>query len=362
LIVKNLHAASSQAIDVAFREAADRLAEPMLVVAPDGEIHEANRRFLDLTGLPRESLRGRRLTDFSAQDADAVAAYLRLCARTPHMTLGRLVLSTVQGPRGMRCEGFLLRARQQHAGPLVLLRLSDDDAQLRPFAELKVHIMQLRREVQARRALEDELREVNRRLEAVNADLERLARTDELTGIANRRRFEEQFAEEYRRAQRAGTPLSLLMIDVDKFKQFNDHLGHQAGDRCLKRLATVIKRGLRRGGDSAARYGGEEFVVLLPQTDADGALQRARHFLDSVARLGIRHPHSPVADCVTVSIGVATVTPVKAGKSGPSHLLLAADRALYRAKRAGRNRISLHQPDPTGGNRPPRRSSGQAIR
>jgi diguanylate cyclase (GGDEF)-like protein len=360
--MRDASSADPGALDIAFGEAADRLNEPMLVVSTAGEIREANRRFRELVGLAGAELRGQALGALLSPDGDALRDYLRLCARPPHMTLGRLVLRTAHGDRGMRCEGFLLRARRPDSAPMVLLRLAEDNAQSRPFAELRVHVLQLTREVRARRELAEELRKANERLAALNADLMRVARTDDLTGIANRRFFEEQFEEEYRRAARDGTSLSLLMIDVDKFKQFNDHLGHQAGDRCLKRIATVIRRGLRRGGDSGARFGGEEFVVLLPHTDAEGALQRARHFLEAIARLGIRHPHSPVAGIVTVSIGVASVVPSRLGKSGASHLLLAADKALYRAKRAGRNRIGVHTEKDPEHKKPAARAGRQAIR
>jgi diguanylate cyclase (GGDEF)-like protein len=176
-----------------------------------------------------------------------------------------------------------------------------------------------------------------RALAAANLALERLATTDALTGIANRRVFEERLASEAARAEREGRTLSLLMIDVDHFKAYNDALGHQAGDGCLRRIAELAAAHAGRAGDLAARWGGEEFAVLLVGTGAEGTLAVAEKVRAAVAQLAIPHPASPVAAVVTISIGAATVRALPG--MAPATLVAAADAALYEAKRAGRNRV-----------------------
>jgi diguanylate cyclase (GGDEF)-like protein len=171
---------------------------------------------------------------------------------------------------------------------------------------------------------------------AQNRLLQHLLSTDSLTGIANRRHFDHMLREEWRRCARNGTPLSLLMIDVDYFKRYNDYLGHVQGDECLRRLAAILTRVGRRPGDLVARYGGEEFVYLLPDTNAEGAVEVAERLRADVQAAGISHPASPLGLCVTVSIGVASAQPPAGALND---LVALADRALYVAKEEGRNRI-----------------------
>jgi diguanylate cyclase (GGDEF)-like protein len=166
--------------------------------------------------------------------------------------------------------------------------------------------------------------------------LRQLAMTDGLTGVANRRNFDEALEKEWRRCERARQPVSLIMADVDHFKAYNDNYGHQAGDSCLAAVAAAMGGCVRRPPDMVARYGGEEFVVLLPQEDADGAAAVAERILDRVRGLGIDHAHSSCAKHVTVSLGVATMMPAR--DRFPAGLVAAADSALYRAKETGRNR------------------------
>jgi diguanylate cyclase (GGDEF)-like protein len=165
-----------------------------------------------------------------------------------------------------------------------------------------------------------------------------LAMIDPLTRIANRRRFDSFFATEWQRGQRNGTPVSLLMIDVDHFKLFNDALGHAAGDACLQQVAAVIQQHAARPADLAARYGGEEFVVLFGETPAEAAAALAESIRGSVEALRIANPRSPTSGWVTVSVGVAGTVP--SHDQSVCGLLLAADRRLYEAKEAGRNRVA----------------------
>jgi diguanylate cyclase (GGDEF)-like protein len=164
------------------------------------------------------------------------------------------------------------------------------------------------------------------------ADLLReLAFVDGLTGVHNRRHFDERFAAEARRAQRTRSPLAVLMCDVDHFKHYNDHFGHLAGDDCLRRIASALRACLRRPTDLLARYGGEEFVCLLPDTDLAGAIGVAQLMEDAVRGLALPHPGAE--GCVTISLGVSA-SPHAQG------LVEAADKALYLAKAAGRSRVS----------------------
>lgn len=164
-----------------------------------------------------------------------------------------------------------------------------------------------------------------------------LACTDELTSLMNRRHFNTLFHQEWLRGQRNHSPLSLIMIDVDHFKAFNDHYGHPAGDTCLQAVAQVLKQGLRVPTDVAARFGGEEFVVLLPDTDAEGALDVAQRLNQQVMALAIPHARSKTLPTVTISLGIATCIPSEI--SSELALLQCADKELYLAKQQGRNQV-----------------------
>ncbi len=174
--------------------------------------------------------------------------------------------------------------------------------------------------------------------------LHKMAYIDGLTGIANRRHFDETLDLEWRRCCRSGSPLSLLMIDVDHFKRYNDFYGHLKGDSCLQHVATVLRTGLSRAHDLAARYGGEEFACLLPECDLAGASAVAESLLQSIRRLGIHHQDSPVSDILTFSVGVASCIPDTNGQ--PADLIARADAHLYAAKAAGRNQMCNGLPKP----------------
>ena len=176
------------------------------------------------------------------------------------------------------------------------------------------------------------------RLQLANRELELLATSDSLTGVANRRMFDEHLEREWRRMLREESWLSLILCDIDYFKRYNDNYGHQAGDACLQRVATAIGDAVRRPGDLVARYGGEEFAVILPNTNRTGALQVAEAIRMSVRELGIPHSASGVAWMVTLSLGAATAFPSPNGE--PEMLIAAADEALYEAKAKGRDRLA----------------------
>jgi len=168
--------------------------------------------------------------------------------------------------------------------------------------------------------------------------LRQMARVDALTGLANRRHFDETLDSEWRRCTRSGTPLSLMIIDLDHFKLFNDHYGHQAGDSCLQQVSACLKAGFARSHDLVARYGGEEFVCVMPETSLEGAEAKARVLEKAVRALRIPHEKSAVADgIVTISLGVAVAMP-NVGEECAA-LILCADRSLYMAKDAGRGQV-----------------------
>ena len=167
-----------------------------------------------------------------------------------------------------------------------------------------------------------------------NYDLQQLATLDGLTQVANRRYFEEYLYQTWWKCERDSKPLALIMCDIDHFKLYNDHYGHQVGDRCLKDVVVSIEQSLR-DSDLVARYGGEEFIVVLPNTDQTGAYHVAERICQTVAALGIEHQESLTADVVTVSCGVSSVK--AQSQLSPVDLITSADRALYLAKAEGRN-------------------------
>lgn len=185
---------------------------------------------------------------------------------------------------------------------------------------------------------EHSLRINQKRLEEANTRLQRLATEDGLTGIANRRMFDVQLSEEWKRARRSHQPLSLILLDVDHFKKFNDSFGHQRGDECLIEVARVLRESCRRPADLVARYGGEEFAALLPETELEGAKRIAERIRAAVVELEIANPQAPHG-FITVSLGLVSA---RYGNEwqGTSQIIEAADQELYRAKQRGRNQVS----------------------
>lgn len=204
---------------------------------------------------------------------------------------------------------------------------------VRRLLETKWAMAELQRQIEAKHQLTEKLEEANR-------ELERLASVDGLTQIANRRCFDEYLEREWKRLQREQAPLSLIMCDIDYFKKYNDTYGHQSGDECLQQVADAIHQAVRRPADQVARYGGEEFSVILPNTEAEGALEVAQTIGDRVKSLMIPHAGSLVSKFVTLSLGVASFIPNF--ELSPHILITSADVALYQAKLAGRDRAELN--------------------
>ena len=207
--------------------------------------------------------------------------------------------------------------------------------------------LKLKQETDARKARESELvelttllTETNDKLKTANEQLGKMTMADGLTNLFNRRYFDETLEKEWKRMMRSSQPLSLLMIDIDYFKPYNDTYGHPQGDECLKQVAGVLRSVLKRPGDFVARYGGEEFAVVLPETNVEGATTKAQAMLDAITVLKLPHTASKVADHVTVSIGIATQ--ISIAGFAVSELIDCADQALYRSKKEGRNRLTVY--------------------
>lgn len=179
-----------------------------------------------------------------------------------------------------------------------------------------------------------------KQLEAANLELQRLASSDGLTLLANRRRFEEYFQQQWLQMAQEQLPLSLILGDIDFFKLYNDTYGHQAGDECLKAVAAVLTLAAKQQPDLVARYGGEEFAILLPNTNAESALQVAEEIRLEIAALKIVHEPSTVSQYITMSLGVASTIPES--NLNPAALISLADKALYQAKNEGRDRVSSY--------------------
>jgi len=236
------------------------------------------------------------------------------------------VLSTRDEAR-LKAHGFAVGANDY------LVKLPDQlelVARIRHHSRGYISLRQRDAALRSLRASQDELARAN-------LELQKLAALDCLTGIANRRRFDEAIAVEWQRARRQQGPLALLMCDVDCFKNYNDSLGHPAGDLCLKKTAAVLTGQLKRPADLVARYGGEEFAILLPDTDLAGALKLAEDCRRHLAQLALPHPGG-IDGVVTMSVGAASVSPAEGGSI--EILVAAADAALYDAKRSGRNRVA----------------------
>ncbi|MCQ4160633.1 diguanylate cyclase [Roseomonas sp. GC11] len=304
-----------------FRLIAENSGDVVALCDMDGTRRYVSPAAARVLGYPPEALVGRRVMEFVHPDdrdwVEAAAAALRGGERDASATY-----------RFLRPDGSWLwvdvRARTHG----------------RPGQGAAGYVAVMRDATEAKMAEE-------RLLEALER-MEEMATTDALTGLANRRRFEEALAQEWRRCAREGQPLSVLLLDADHFKKFNDRYGHPAGDECLRLVARTLSGVARRPGDVAARHGGEEFALLMPRTDARGAVHLAERVRAGVESAAVPHLGNPPAGIVTVSIGVATVFPEP--ESGPAvpgrlsardALLSAADGALYAAKTGGRNRVCM---------------------
>lgn len=247
-----------------------------------------------------------------------------------------------------REEEWLAARMEQHRNPTGALmqqipgnrwvRINESKTREGGYAGVRVEVTDLVRREQEMARLHEELDRYAQQLREANVTLERLLQTDGLTGLANRRLFDQRLEQEWQRARRHGNPLALLMIDVDHFKPLNDMLGHVAGDVCLRAIGQALSGCATRSSDLVARYGGEEFALLLPHATHDEAVALAERCLAAVDAAGLKHPGSPISDHVTVSVGLAMASFDDTGDGDPQSLVKRADQALYRAKSLGRHR------------------------
>lgn len=241
--------------------------------------------------------------------------------------------------------------------PIILMTASSDEQHLeeafdagatdyiaKPFKKVELlsrirSALRLKSEIDQRKRREVELTIAANELHEANIKLARLSSVDGLTEVFNRRYFDNALEKEFQRSVRNHVAISLIMIDIDGFKAYNDFYGHLRGDRCLKQIATALKKVFKRSHDFIARYGGEEFVVVLPETSREGAGNMAEALRAQVEKLAIDHIKAPVGTCVTISLGVASMVPQPGNVS--EELINRADRALYHSKITGRNRVTL---------------------
>ena len=275
---------------------------------------------------------GEILTDnFDLQCAFSGPEALELAAELPDLILLDVLMPGMDGFEVCAC----LKATAATAEiPVIFITAKNDpEAEMAAFAAGAVDfITKPVNPVTARARIQTHLT-LKRQKDLLRAQ----AMVDGLTGIANRRFFDERLLAEWRHVQRYHRSLAILMIDIDHFKGYNDHYGHQAGDNCLRRVATTLGAHMQRAHDLAARYGGEEFICMLPECDLQGAISKAEALRAAVAALEIPHAASPSGDRVTLSIGVAATIP--SSHSSPDTLVAAADAQLYQAKLAGSNRV-----------------------
>lgn len=200
--------------------------------------------------------------------------------------------------------------------------------------------LRLKHEIDRRKARERELLEATHQLTDLNQILTKMSLLDSLTGIPNRRCFDGNLEQEWKRAYRNGGELALILCDIDFFKQYNDTYGHQRGDQCLQRVAQTLKNSVKRPGDLVARYGGEEFAIILPHTNAHQASIICNNIRDAIHQLGLDHSGSQVSPFLTISMGVSSTEP-SITQISTDRLVELADQALYKAKAEGRDRFVL---------------------
>ena len=268
------------------------------------------------------------LQDLVMPDVDGMTLVRFYKANHATKDIPIIVLSSKEDPK-IKSEAFSYGASDY------LVKLPD---QIELIARIRAHaknyIMQTERD-----AAFFALREMKKQLEESNRKLQKLSMLDGLTGIANRRHFDEALEEYIVDHNEGGLPLSLILIDIDYFKRFNDTYGHQAGDDCLAKVAKTLAAKCNQADDMAARYGGEEFVILLPGTGEEHAVKVAQRIKEAINKLCIQHESSDVNKCVTLSMGLATKTETQRMTS--EEIVELADKALYKAKENGRNQVIL---------------------
>jgi diguanylate cyclase (GGDEF)-like protein/PAS domain S-box-containing protein len=315
--------ASETRFTATFEQAAVGIAH----VALDGTWLNLNRRCAEIVGYPKEELLGLKFSDIThPDDLEADWALVRELLEGQRDTYSLEKRYFTKDRRLVWVNLTVSLVRKPDGSPDYFISVIED--------------------ITLRKRIEDERDELivqlEERVRQRTADLERLTLTDPLTGIANRRSFDRCLEAEWDRAVRTRQPLSLILVDIDFFKNMNDSAGHSAADDALRAVAACLSQVAQRSPDLAARYGGDEFVLILPDTSAEGALRIASRVQELIEELRVANPGSAINTAMTVSQGAATASPDSKGTW--SSLLLEADRALYRAKQTGRARIAVAEP------------------
>jgi diguanylate cyclase (GGDEF)-like protein/PAS domain S-box-containing protein len=305
----------------------EHLVVPTFVIDRDGRVIIWNKACERLTGVPAMDVLGTREHWRAFYDAErpCLVDLLLRNQEAEAVSLYAAHSDVVSTRNGLSAENWCVMPKAAKR-----LYLAIDAGPIFNDADEIVAVVESLRDITAQKVAE--------------AELQVLASSDGLTAIGNRRFFDRRLDDEWRRALRQGTPMSLLLLDVDFFKQYNDAFGHQHGDDCLRLIAATIVGQLLRAGDVAARYGGEEFAVILPDTDANGAFEVAERIRTAIEKLELPNPAPQGCGKVTASIGVASVEALSSHRV--EKLVCFADIALYRAKEAGRNRVDAYEDAP----------------
>ncbi|MEG5018341.1 MULTISPECIES: diguanylate cyclase domain-containing protein [unclassified Microcoleus] len=316
---KNILLSQLQESEERYRSVITSMTEGVVLQLADGQITTCNASAGRILGLSPEQLMGRRSIDLDWRTVQEDGSPFP-CQQHPAMITLRTGKPLSNVVMGIHKSDKTLTWISINSQPLFQINQSQPYAVVTTFADIT-----------ERKRAEEMLRH--------RAEQERLiATTDGLTQVANRRCFDERLPSEWHRLMQGKQQLSLIMLDVDYFKRYNDCYGHQAGDICLVKVASSAAQAVKRSSDLFARYGGEEFAAILPNTDADGAIAVAESIREAIRVLGIPHEQSNVSTIVTVSMGIATVIPT--AETSPDELVALADRALYDAKRQGRDRYT----------------------
>lgn len=306
----------------------------MLVDEPDLEFHycsDPSKAVITASQVKATTI----LQDLVMPDIDGMTLVRFYRANPPTKDIPVIVLSTKEDPKIKR-DAF------ENGATDYLVKLPDKIeliARIRHHTKSYVAQQERDQAFEALRKMQLQLQDAYKNLETTNAELHRLSSLDGLTGMANRRHFDETIDKEWRRAIRDKTELSVIMMDIDHFKLYNDHYGHLGGDDCLKKVANEIMGVVQRPGDVVARYGGEEFVVVLPTTPEEGAIIIAEKIRSSIFDQQYEHAKSQTCEYVTISLGTATIIPTHDMKW--QDLVAKADEGLYYAKEQGRNCLGL---------------------
>ncbi|MEG4243339.1 diguanylate cyclase [Microcoleus sp. MON2_D6] len=316
---KNILLSQLQESEERYRSVITSMTEGVVLQLADGQITTCNASAGRILGLTPEQLMGRTSIDLDWRTVHEDGSPFP-CQQHPAMITLRTGKPLSNVVMGIHKSDKTLTWISINSQPLFQMNQSQPYAVVTTFADIT-----------ERKRAEEMLRH--------RAEQERLiATTDGLTQVANRRCFDERLPSEWHRLMQGKQQLSLIMLDVDYFKRYNDCYGHQAGDICLVKVASSAAQAVKRSSDLFARYGGEEFAAILPNTDADGAIAVAESIREAIRDLGIPHEQSNVSTIVTVSMGIATVIPT--AETSPDELVALADRALYDAKRQGRDRYT----------------------